>query len=136
MPRKSALLLLILPALAACGTPQEQCIRRNTSEMRVVGELLAEAEGNLARGYAWRERNVVRPRWTECRSYARNKDGEIVPVFTPCMRDEVETERYRVPIDPLVEQRKRDNLSQKYATLQSQSQEVVRQCRAAFPDES
>ena len=63
MPRNTTLALLALPlVLAACGTPQERCISQNTSEFRTVSRLLAEVEGNLARGYAWEERQVVRDR--------------------------------------------------------------------------
>ena len=36
----------------ACGTPQEQCINRNTRDLRTVDRLIAETEGNLDRGYA------------------------------------------------------------------------------------
>lgn len=136
MTRKPLLLLLLLPALAACGTPQEQCIRRNTHEQRVVSELLAETEGNLARGYAWEEREVTRTQWDQCRSVVPDKDGKPVVIWTSCLRDVVDTERYRVPIDPLTEQRKRDNLFERKQVLTHQSAEVVRQCRAAFPEES
>ena len=60
MTRNIAFAILALPlTLAACGTPQERCIAKNTSEYRSVARLLAEDEGNLARGYAWEERQVV-----------------------------------------------------------------------------
>ena len=43
--------VLSLIPLAACGTPQEQCIGAATRDMQVVNRLIAEVQGNLARGY-------------------------------------------------------------------------------------
>ncbi|WP_295042626.1 hypothetical protein [uncultured Paracoccus sp.] len=137
MTRNTALAAtLALPLLlAACGTPQERCISSNTSEYRTVSRLLAEVEGNLARGYAWEERQVVRDRLTQCRSVWRDKDGRAVIEYRPCWRDYVDTERYRVPIDPAAEQRKRDNLAARKAQLGDRAAAVVQACRDAFPEE-
>ena len=55
------LTFLALAALAACGTPQEQCINRNTRDLRTVDRLIAEAEGNLQRGYAYETITVYEP---------------------------------------------------------------------------
>lgn len=136
MPRNTTLALLVLPlALAACGTPQERCISRNTSEYRTVSRLLAEVEANLARGYAWEERQVVRDRLTQCRNYARDRDGNVVAIgYTPCWRDYVDTERYRVPIDPAAERRKRDNLAARKAALSDRAAAYVEACKKAFPE--
>ena len=136
MTRNTALAAsLSLPLiLAACGTPQERCISRNTSEYRTVSSLLAEVEGNLARGYAWEERQVVRDRLTQCRSFVRDKDGKAVAVYEPCWQDYVDTERYRVPIDPAAEQRKRDNLAARKAALAGRAAAVVEACQAAYPE--
>lgn len=137
MTRKLAVpLIVLLPlVLSACGTPQEQCIRQQTRELRAVSELLAEAEGNLARGYAWREREVTRTRWVRCERARRNDAGEIEVRDTLCLRDITDTQRYRDPIDPTVEQRKRDNLAEKRAVLTRQAEAAVRACRAAYPEE-
>ncbi|SNR50472.1 hypothetical protein EYF88_10425 [Paracoccus sediminis] len=138
MTRNTALAAtLALPLLvAACGTPQERCISRNTSEYRTVSGLLAEVEGNLARGYAWEERQVVRDRLTQCRTYLRDEDGRAVVAYEPCWRDYVDTERYRVPIDPAAEQRKRDNLAARQAVLGNRAASVVQACQAAFPEDN
>ena len=61
-------ILALLTLLAACGTPQEQCINRQT---RDLGDQLvhhAQVEGNLKRGYALEEYTVS------------------FPVFEPCLR--------------------------------------------------
>lgn len=136
MTRNTALAAtLALPLLlGACGTPQERCISSNTSEYRTVSRLLAEVEGNLARGYAWEERQVVRDRLTQCRGYARDRDGRVVVVYEPCWRDYVDVERYRVPIDPVAEERKRDNLAARQAALAGRAEAVVQACQTAFPE--
>lgn len=127
---------LVLPLLvAACGTPQERCISQNTSEYRTVSRLLAEVEGNLARGYAWEERQVVRDRLTQCRTYLRDTKGRAVVAYEPCWRDYVDTERYRVPIDPAAEQRKRDNLAARQNALGQRAASAVQACQAAFPED-
>lgn len=133
MSRKIAFLLPAL-LLSACGTPQEQCIRRNTGELRVVEQLLAETEANLARGYAWREKQVERTVWRDCEYLREGDNGEIELRRRPCLRDVVETERYRDPIDPVAEMRKRDNLVRKRDRLAARAQEAVRQCRALHPE--
>lgn len=120
--------------LTACGTPQEQCISRNTREYRVVSGLLAEVEGNLARGYAWEEREVSSLEWEDCPMIVRDKDGEPRAVFRPCLRRVTDTERFRVPIDPLSETRKRDGLIERQAALRGPAESAVRACRAAYPE--
>lgn len=138
MPRNTALALIAaLPlALAACGTPQEQCISRNTSEYRTVSRLLAQVEGNLARGYEFRERQVLRSRFTQCQTVTRDRDGNAVVSSYGCWRDYMDSERYRVPIDPEAEARKRDNLAARRAALAPGASRAVEACRAAFPEES
>src|SRR5690606_37898731 len=83
------ILLALMPVLmvAACGTPQEQCISRNTREYRTVSNLLTEVEGNLARGYAWQERTVTRSEWDECRHVWIDKEGNRRLGYRPCLRD-------------------------------------------------
>lgn len=138
MPRNKVLvngvLAVGLLALAACGTPQEQCIGKNTREYRTVTNLLGEVEGNLARGYAWEERQVSSVEWDDCRDVVRGKDGKPVITYRPCLRNVVDTERYRVPIDPIPEQRKRDNLVAKQKSLEAQAQRAVRACKIAYPE--
>lgn len=121
--------------LTACGTPQERCISRHTREYRNVSDLLSEVEGNLARGYAWEEEQVVRERLTTCRHILRDKEGNVEVLRRPCWRDEVETRRYRIPIDPLTEGRKRDGLAERLSELGKTSRAYVAACKRAYPEE-
>ncbi|MDO5656934.1 MAG: hypothetical protein Q4G36_01215 [Paracoccus sp. (in: a-proteobacteria)] len=135
MTRNIALIsLCVLPFLAACGTPQENCIRQNTREYRAVSGLLAETEANLARGYAWQERQVTRTRFTDCQRVLRSRDGARRVETYPCWRDYTDVERFRVAIDPAVEERKRANLAERVATLGARNDQVLRQCAAAYPE--
>lgn len=130
------ILLALMPVLvvAGCGTPQEQCIRRNTDEYRTVSTLLAEVEGNLARGYAWDERTVSRTEWDDCPYVIRDKNGNSRIVNRSCMREVSDTERYRVPIDPAAETRKRDNLAARKKALTQSAVAAVDACKAAYPE--
>ena len=135
MTRNITLAILPLLMLASCGTPQEQCIDRNTSEYRTVQRLLAEVEGNIARGYAWGERTVPSTEWDDCPSYIRNKKGDVGIVYRPCLRNTVDTVRYRVPIDPASETRKRDNLQARLSQLTPATKSAVNACKAAYPED-
>ena len=57
---RPALMILPFLALAACATPREQCIGQATRDLRVLNSLIAETQGNLARGYAIEEQQEVR----------------------------------------------------------------------------
>lgn len=134
IPRNLTLTALACLMLAACGTPQQQCISQNTREYRVVSNLLAEVQGNLARGYAWQERSVTRTEWDDCPYGVRDKDGNRRIGYRPCLRDVTDTERYRVPIDPAAETRKAANLADRRAALQSRADAAVKACRTAHPE--
>lgn len=134
MSRNTVAVLALTAALAACGTPQEQCVDRNLREYRTVARLLEGVEGNLARGYAWEERTVERTEWDVCTRVVRGKDGEPRAISRPCLREDTDTERFRVPIDPAAEARKRDGLRDRLAAMRPQAEAAVRACRAAYPE--
>lgn len=136
MTRNLTLTALACVTLAACGTPQQQCISQNTRELRVVSNLLSEVEGNLSRGYAWEERTVTRTEWDDCPTRVRDKDGKARVGYRPCLRDVSDTQRFRVAIDPAAEQRKAVNLRQRRAALTTQAEAAVRACRAAYPEQA
>lgn len=127
--------LVLLALLAACGTPQEQCINRSTREYRAVSDLLAEVEGNLARGYAWEEYAVTRTRWEVCGyQTVTRKDGTVVQRPRMCLEDYTDTLRRRAAIDPLAEERKRDALVQRKNALARQAQADIATCKATYPE--
>lgn len=46
------MLSVVLLGLAACATPQQQCLGQVTQNLRVLDNLIAETQANLTRGYA------------------------------------------------------------------------------------
>lgn len=134
-PLPAAALVAVAIIISAC-TPQEQCIWRNTSEYRTVSDLLEEVEGNLARGYAWEERPITRTEWDDCPRVIHDKEGNSKVITVPCSRRVTDTERYRVPIDPMAEERKRDGLHERLARLTPAAEAATKACRAAYPDKS
>ena len=58
--------LAMLGLVAACGTPQEQCIGRATREIRTVDRLMSEVQGNLDRGYGYEYITVFELDYVEC----------------------------------------------------------------------
>jgi hypothetical protein len=127
------LIFLTLSALAACGTPQEQCIGRNTRDLRTVDRLIAETQGNLDRGYAFETITVYEDYWTTCPPPSV-AEGETPPPPRMCLDERpVTTERPKA-IDLNAEARKLDSLKAKRRELARQAEVVIAQCKAEFPE--
>ena len=124
----------VLPLLlSACGTPQEQCIRRATGELRKVERLIAEVEGNLARGYAYEEHTRTQWNWQICAASRWGTNGQ--PVRTSmCWEPEEVTYRDEVPIDPAVEKRKMANLLDRRRALMKEAEPAIGACKVTYPE--
>jgi hypothetical protein len=127
------LTFLALAALAACGTPQEQCINRNTRDLRTVDRLIAESEGNLQRGYAYETITVYEPEWSYCRGRP-SVEGQPVPPPRLCLDERPVSKTRPKAIDLNEEARKLASLKQKRKSLARQAEAVIAQCKAAYPD--
>jgi hypothetical protein len=128
--------LILMVLLAACGTPQEQCINRETRDLRVVERLIAETQGNLDRGYAFEEVTVYSTEWVDCTPQVVVPEGQPVPEVDRklCLDDVPETVRRPVAIDLGAEQRKLDSLIVKRRDLTARAQAVVAACKEAYPE--
>lgn len=124
---------LALAVLAACGTPQEQCIGRNTRDLRTVDRLIAETEGNLARGYAFETVTVYEDEWVYC-PQAPVAEGQPAPPPRLCLDERPVTEQRPKAIDLNDEARKLDSLKAKRASLARQAEAVIAQCKAQYPE--
>lgn len=126
--------ILLLLAVAACGTPQERCIGRSTAEVRRLQSLLAEVDGNIARGYAYQEYDVAVPSWQFC-GYDTfpGRDGRVVSRARMCLGDDYVSQQRSVPIDPLAEERKRDALVARIKALSPQMNANIAACRETYP---
>jgi hypothetical protein len=118
----------------ACGTPQEQCIARNTRDLRIVERLLAETETNLRRGYAIEEVTVYRPTLVDCTP--RVPEGELEPEPRQCLDEVADTISRPKAIDLQAEAAKRDGLIQKRRELTAAAEGAIAACRAAYPEET
>jgi len=127
---RPALLILPLLALTACATPREQCISSANRDVYVLRNLISEARGNLARGYALAESTDVRTLKKTCR--AENENDEI---FTyPCNETETFTTTRPVSIDLDAEQTKLEQLERRLIEAQANSDQMVAQCIAMHPE--
>jgi hypothetical protein len=123
--------LLCLAALAACGTPQERCIRAATRDMAVVDQLIGEVQGNLQRGFALEEETVYRTEFEDCTPAATaaypNPAPRLCPVEVPS------TTTKPVAIDLTAESAKLASLQAKRAQQGQLAQDAIAQCRAQHP---
>ncbi|MBM7069479.1 hypothetical protein [Actibacterium sp. 188UL27-1] len=121
-----------LMVLAACGTPQEQCIRRETRELRIVNSLIAEVQGNLTRGYAITREAFEVPVYRVCSVY-KDKSGRVRQDF--CWTRETQYRTKRVAFDPAAERRKLSGLQNRKHNLTRIATRAVAQCKAQFPED-
>lgn len=126
------LALTLCALLAACGTPQEQCINRSTRDLRTVDRLIAETEANLARGYALETVTVYETEWTWCHSHS--KPGEPPRPPHMCLDREPVTKTRPKAIDLRDEARKLESLKLKRHELARAAQPLIAQCRAQYPE--
>lgn len=129
--------LIVLVLLAACGTPQERCIARETRDVRVLDRLIAESEGNLARGYALEEVVTYRDRWMQCPVVRPAPvEGQPAPPPTPqlCLREVRETETRPKAIDLRAEAQKLASMKDKRAAQMRAAGPAIAQCKAQFPE--
>lgn len=130
--------LVLLALLAACGTPQEQCINRVTRDLRIVDRLIAETEGNLARGYAYEDVIVYRPVRVICDYYHRPgpADGGPAPRPVPryCWDEREYTEQRPTAIDLRAERSKLEGLRAKRVELSRSAATPIAQCQAQYPE--
>lgn len=116
--------------LAACVSPQQQCISGAGADLRVNAALIAEVEGNLSRGFALREEQRVREFTRTC--IGETESGE--EVRTRCEQVQVRNVRVPEPIDLNAERAKLVSLQERRAQLQARADSRVAACRAQFPE--
>lgn len=121
---------LALLALAGCMSPREQCIADGTQEFRTLERLIAETEGNIARGYAIRIDQEVTV--TPGRCPVRLPDGTTGSVR--CEETDVDDVRVPVAIDLRAEQAKLDSLVERRNALAAQQTARIEACTRAYPE--
>lgn len=132
--------LALTLALAACGTPQEQCINRETRDLRVVDRLIAQLKVDIGRGYRMVDHEITVTRWVPCGlppPPPPPKPGMKPPPPPPprmCLDDFTRTVQRPEAIDIVAEKRKLAQLEVKRRSLVRQAAQAVAACKAAYPE--
>lgn len=122
----SALLLL-----TACATPQQQCVDTATRDLRVIDSLIAETEGNLARGFAYVETTTFTPTMQFC---GGGWGGNTIGFGTQmCWVNQPTPIQQPVAIDVNAEKAKLNSLRQRRVQQERAAQAALAQCQAQFP---
>lgn len=135
MTRLPALLPLVL--MVACGTPQGQCIGRETRDLRILDRLIAETQDNLDRGYALQEVTVYRDRWVLCRPRPAPQTDEANHEHARaemCLDDYPDTEIRPRAINLADEADKLRAMKVKRVALAKAATPAIAQCRALYPE--
>lgn len=118
-----------LLTLMACATPQQRCIIKAAPDLPVLNRLIAESEGNLARGYAFADVEMEIDVWKLCRvDLTPNEVGQ-----TMCLETETTTTREAVAIDLTAEAAKLASMRARRDEIEAQAQPAFAQCQAEFP---
>lgn len=125
---------LLFLGLAACGTPQQQCINTVTRDLRVVDRLIAEVQTNLNRGYALEDVTTYRPVWRDCGPMRPPKEGVKPPPPRLCLDEESVTVQKPQAIDLDAENRKLAALKTKRKQLAKQSEASIKACQTQYPE--
>ncbi len=128
--------LLLAPLLfvTACGTPQEQCINRNTRDLRTIQKLADETQANISRGYAIEEYTVYIPVWQICEIQPPTVAGQPAPPPRYCFEQEPQTRTRPKAIDLRAEAAKLDSLLDRRDQLARAAEPAIAQCRAQYPE--
>ena len=119
-----------LALLAACGTPQEQCIREGTRDLRVLNGLITQTQGNLNRGYGLEEYEDIEVVRRTCEG--ETEDGAQFEYR--CDTTETVTRTRPIAIDLNAERAKLESLLQQRERAAAQAQATAEQCRAIYPE--
>lgn len=118
-----------LPALAliaACATPQEQCINTAANEVRAIRSGISTAQGNITRGYAIHRQTQSYQVPSVC------FDAEKKPYR--CFEFDTRTIETPVTINVADEKRKLASLKKRLPTATREMNAGVASCRVQFPE--
>jgi hypothetical protein len=136
---KPVLVLSLGIILVGCGTPQEQCIARETRDLRVVDRLISESAGNLSRGYAYEDITISNTVWVTCDPLPVPPPVDGAPPLPPaaprlCLDDREQTVTRPVAIDLAAEQAKLAGLKTKRKQLALAADRSIAACRKSYPE--
>ena len=129
---KSYLAAPLLLALAACGTPQEQCVRKASHDLTVLDRLIAETQGNISRGYGFAETVESMPEFVECGTPSVGSDGKAHANY--CLDDVPHTVTRPVALDLKAEAAKLASMQQRRSEMAGALEPALADCRARYPE--
>jgi hypothetical protein len=126
--RNTLLTLVVALGLAACAIPRERCIAHVSADLRALDILIAETEGNIARGYAIGAQ-------TETRNVVELCDWPNVPVLF-CTQQQVFSRDQVRAIDTEQEIRKLATLQNRRMVAEQRTIVAEQMCSAPPPQPS
>jgi hypothetical protein len=128
--RTQVLIGVVALAVAACGTPQERCIARESRDLRVLDGLIAETQATIARGYALNTETFVITQSFPCAVRGPNNT-----VLTELCDTEQVVERTRPVAVNLDEERaKLRSMQDRRAEMARSVSARIEACRATYPE--
>ncbi|RYH02203.1 hypothetical protein EU805_10110 [Salipiger sp. IMCC34102] len=127
---RSILALLPLAVMAACVSPQQQCLSDAARELRINEALIAKTQANLDRGFAVDVRQRVSTRPGICRD---DRVGGVRPIGV-CNQVRVRDVAVPEPINTRIERETLDQLVARRAELQRATRARIDQCRVLYPE--
>ena len=115
-----------LALIAACATPQEQCINTASNEVRSIRSGISTAQGNIARGYAIHRSQQAYEAPDIC--YDKNSKSYR------CFHTQYRTIETPVSINLAEERRKLANLKKRLPAAMRQMNAGVANCRVLYPE--
>jgi hypothetical protein len=144
--KPQALGLFGLLALAACATPLDRCLNRETRTYRMTQSRVATLEQDIARGYSLVEEDVSRTRWVPCGPRPRRETGDKKGDdgrdkrgggrARLCLEDYDVTITRRVRVDTEIAEAELGVLRSRLKKLRAPTEAAMAQCRVEFPAES
>jgi hypothetical protein len=138
---KRVSLISAFALLAACGTPQEECINRETRDLRMLDRLIAETEGNLQRGFAYENVEIFHSVWVQCGGYsdlgevdARGGRGRGHSAPQLCLDDREYTTTRTKAINKPAEQAKLKELVAQRKKAATAADRLIAACRKTYPE--
>ncbi|WP_102226259.1 hypothetical protein [Acidimangrovimonas sediminis] len=132
---RPAIGLSLMLALAACATPQQQCIDRETRDLQVVSRLIAQLETDLARGYTLKAHRVRDVQWVPCGPFPRPRDRHGRPIGPDmCLAEVGRTVERPAAFDMAAARKELAQLKVKRRELERRAGPAIAACRQAYPD--
>lgn len=127
-------LLIGIGLLAACGTPQEQCIASVTRDIRILDRLIAESDRNLRRGYGMEDYVETDSRLVICSPGIPSIEGRPGRPPQYCWRDYDRLVSRPVAINLGEERANLAEMRKKRQSLMKEAEGPIAQCRATYPE--